>query len=158
MSKRGMTKVMTETRVDQTTGEVKEITTVAQTKYAAEPGYVKLYLEDITYLTKLPKGSEGILYGILKQMSYKQQIVLNKYIKEGIAEEAGITLKTVDNNISVFVNNGVLIRVGRGVYEVNTYIFGKGNWKDILKHRRGLKLEIEYAPDSGRVIQFKSSK
>lgn len=149
-----LVKLVTETKVDNETGEVKEIVTTEHTRFASEPGYVKLYLQDIAYLTKLPKGSEGILYGVLRHVNYNHQVVLNKYIKEQIAADAGVTLKTVNNNITTFTKYGVLIRVATGVYEINTFLFGKGHWKDILKHRKGLKLEIEYNAESDRVVKF----
>jgi len=143
-----------ETRTENTeTGEVTETSTSKVFKAEAEPNYIKLYLEDISYLNKLPKGTDSIIYELLKYINYKQEIYINAHLKKQIAENLNMKLQSINNSISNLTKEEVLIRIDRGVYTINSYIFGKGSWKDIIKHRKSLKLEIFYDFKNGKIIK-----
>lgn len=135
------------------TGEVKETSTTKVFKAEAEPNYIKLYLQDISYLKRLPKGSDSIIYELLKYINYEQEIIINSHIKKKIATALKLNEKTINNSITNLVKNEILIRIDRGVYQINSFIFGKGSWKDIIKHRKSLKLEIFYEYQRERTIK-----
>ncbi len=135
-------------------GEIIETTNTSRFKAEVEPSYIKLYIEDIAYFYKLDISSD-LMYALLKYVNYEQEIVVNKTIKERIAKELNKSLSYVNNNITKLVKNEVIIRAGTGLYELNTYLFGKGNWKDILKHRRSLELNVFYNFQEERVIEKK---
>jgi len=140
------------TTINQETGEITEQQVVKQHKAEVEPSYIKLYLEDIAYFNGLNIKSD-LLYELLRYVNYEQEIVLNKTIKGRVAEKIGKSLSYVNNQLTNLVNEEVLIRVGVGVYQLNTYLFGKGSWKDILKHRKSLHLEVFYSYQEGRTIK-----
>ena len=134
-----------ETRTENIeTGEIKETTSSKQFKAESEPTYIKLYLEDIAYFHRLPKGMPNFIYELLPLVNYQHQIVINKYIKDGIAKKLDVSNGYIDNSLSKLVKEEILIRVGRGTFELNSFLFGKGKWKDIIKHRKSLKLEVFY--------------
>ena len=135
------------------TGKIIETSTSKTYKIEAEPNYIKLYLADISYLNNLPKGTDIIIYELLKYINYEHQIVVNKHIKEQIAQKLNLGVGHISNSIVKLTKNEILIRIDRGVYEINSYIFGKGSWKDIIKHRKSLKLEIFYDFKNGRTIK-----
>lgn len=140
-----------ETRTENNeTGEVKETSTSKQFKAEAEPSYIKLYLEDIAYFHKLPKGIPNFIYELLPLTNYQHQIAITKYQKDVIAEKLNVSIGYIDNSLSKLVKEEILIRVGRGTYELNSYLFGKGSWKDIIKHRNSLKLEVFYQYKEGK--------
>jgi len=142
------------TRIDKETGEVISTTHTKQFKTASEPNYIKLYIQDISYLNELPSGTDRIIYAMLPYINYQQEIYINSHNKRKMAEEVGVSDKHISNTIVKLVKKEILIRIDRGVYQLNTFIFGKGPWKDILKHRSSLKLEVFYDWKNGRTLKL----
>lgn len=140
--------------VNNETGEVTETTRSRSFKAESEPNYVKLYIQDISYLNNLPVGTDKIIYALLPYVNYEQEIYINSHNKKIIANELGVSVGHVSNRISKLAKLEVLIRVDRGVYELNTYLFGKGSWKDILKHRNDLSISMFYDWKNGRRVEI----
>lgn len=137
-------------------GETKQSEKTHTVNWGREPNYVKLYLDDVLYLSDLPKGLNSILYALIKRMHYGNELVLNAALKRMIAKEVGLGLSSVNNAISKFVKGKLLERIDTGIYLVNPQLFGKGEWKDISKIRlratydlkgRTIMAEIEEAGD-----------
>jgi len=103
--------------------------------WGAEPNYIKLYLDDVLYLSDLPKGLNSILYAFLKRMSYGNQLVINAALKRQVAKEVDLSVSSINNAITNFVKGDLFERVDTGLYQVNPHLFGKGEWKDIAKIR-----------------------
>lgn len=103
--------------------------------WGSEPNYVKLYLDNILYLSDLPKGLNSVLAALLKRMSYGNQLVINAALKRQIAEEIGLSVSSINNAITKFVKGKLLERIDTGLYLVNPHLFGKGEWKNIAKIR-----------------------
>lgn len=119
-----------------------------------EPQFIKLYLQDILYLSDLPKHHEKILFELLKRANYAgkkygMEITLNAAIKRRIAEELGIqNIRSINNALSDLVKGEVLYRTDTGVYTLNPYLFGRGNWQDISR----LRLEVNYDNIKGKTF------
>jgi len=113
-----------------------------------EPDFVKLYIQDILYLTKLPQGLNGLLMSLLKRMQYDNTLIIIKAIKENIAKELNLSFKTVEQYIGALLKNNILLKLTdeRSVYTVNPFYFGKGEWKNI----KSLRIIIEYSVLKGR--------
>lgn len=128
--------------VDGLTGEVleKETTTSYTRELPSEPAYIKLYLEDVLYLSNMEPSQSGLVYALLQKMNYDCQIVINPAIRRQIANQLNIKVSTLNNNISKLVKGEVIERIDSGIYRANPYLFGRGNWKDINK----LRLEVDY--------------
>lgn len=114
-----------------------------------EDDFVKLYLSDIGYFHHLQPNQQELLYHFLKKMNYDNQLVVNKTIKEMIAKDSGKTLRTIENALTAYVDCGIFLRHGRGVYLANPYLFGKGYFEDIQK----IRMEIIYTNEG---IKLKS--
>ena len=138
---KNLSSIQKETTIDKN-GEIQEKTTTRHFKAEAEPGYIKLYLNNISYLHNLEKSLPPIIFELLNLVNYEQRIVINSFIKKEIAKKIGCSENHINNCITKLVKREIIIRIGRGVYEINTYIFAKGSWKDILKNRTKLKLDI----------------
>lgn len=136
--------------VDYTTGEVKSRTTTKRYR-GDEPSYIKLYLQDISYLHGLPTTAGDLMHELLNYVTYgTQEIVLTATIKKRIADSIGIATKTLDNRLQDLVKKGIIDRVGSGTFTLNPYLFGKGDWKTILELRNSnIHLEIVYDKKTG---------
>lgn len=133
------------TTVDHETGEIKESTTVRAIK-GEEPSYIKLYLQDISYLYGLPATAGDLMHELLQYVTYgTQQIILNASVKERICKVTGIAKQTLNNRLQDLVNKGIIARDGRGVFVLNPYLFGKGDWKSVRELRsKNIHLKIVY--------------
>lgn len=123
--------------------------------WGAEPPFVKLYLQDVLYISDIPKSHENILFQLLKRASYAgdkygMSVTLSSGMKKIIAEELNITnVRSINNALSDLVKGKILIRIATGVYQFNSYFFGKGDWQDIAR----LRLEINYDEIQGRTFK-----
>lgn len=120
-----------------------------------EPPYIKLYLQDILYLTDIPNKHESVLYQLLKRITYAgeengMEVVVNSSLKRRIAKELGFkNIGSISNALTDLVKGKILIRKDVGIYQFNPYFFGKGDWQDISR----LRLEINYDEIKGRTFK-----
>lgn len=121
--------------INEETGEI--LRTKTNVQFDREPDFVKIYLDCLGVFTNnngLDKSLNDMLLSVLKRMTYasdNQIVVLNAYIKNNICEETGKSIKRLNQAITIWVKEKILIRVGRGVYKINPFIFGRGDWRDI---------------------------
>ena len=126
--------------IDEATGELVETKNLQTSKVEAEPDFIKLYVADIVRLKDLPKGCNPILHKLLQYMNYRNEVVINAYIKKTIAEEIGMQVNSIEHNLKVLADNGIITRIAQGTYFVNPDLFGKGRWQDI----RELRMTVKY--------------
>lgn len=108
-----------------------------------EPDYIKLYLTDISKIFNVP--NTGVLYELLKIMSYSNEIFLNSSIRKRICDNLNIKNQSFNNLLLVLKKQEILIEKEKGIFLFNPYIFGKGKWKDILDLRNeNIELKITY--------------
>lgn len=123
--------------------------------WGSEPAYIKLYLQDVLYLSDMPTKHSAILYELLKRASYAgdkdgMQVIINASLKRRIKETLGFkNMSSVNNAITDFVKGKILYRVDVGMYNFNPYLFGKGDWQDISR----LRLEINYDEIKGKTFK-----
>lgn len=105
-------------------------------------------------MSDLPKHHEKILFELLKRATYAgekygMEITLNASIKKRIADTLEIkNIRTINNVLTDLVKGQILIRADIGVYTLNPYLFGKGDWQDISR----LRLEVSYDAIKGRTF------
>ena len=128
------------------TGEIKQRSTNQTISFESEPSYIKLYLQDIMYLSDMPKHYVALTESLLKRISYASDedgmcVTLVPRIKKKILEELGWTsMSSLDNALQQLLKGKILIRIDRGVFRFNPYLFGCGDWQDIAK----LRLTVTY--------------
>lgn len=140
-------KQSTETTIDSKTGEILEVTDRKEYKIPKEPDYIKLYIQDISFLMNLP--NNDVLFCLLKKMNYDGEVIIIKPIAEEICQLAN--LKNTEyfyKIIKKYCEKNILIKKDRGLYLMNPYYFGRGKWEDIQK----IRLQIDYTPHEGRKI------
>ena len=132
--------------IDLASGEVVRSTENIVKGYTSEPLYIKLYLHDILYLSDLPKTHDKILLSLLKKSTwanseYGMVVTLSAGMKRIMATELGFNnARTINNALSDFVKAEILKRLEVGVYQLNPYLFGRGEWQDI----ENLRMTIHY--------------
>jgi hypothetical protein len=134
-------------------GEVKNYNkqTVTSYKLAQEPPYVKMYVDTILYLKKLPKVYNPILFCILKRLPWAnedQRIPINAALKRDMAKTLKCSVSKINNALTELVKSNVLKREDIGYYSVNPNLFGRGEWKDISR----LRLEVTF-DNKGKTIK-----
>lgn len=141
-----------DTEYDSQTGEVTRRKTTFE--FSKEPAYVKLYFDCLGVYIKnegLTSSLNDMLVEVLRRSTYAeegQMVYLNAFVKDQICKATGKSMERLKQAIRIWIKNKILVRVARGVYQVNPYIFGKGEWRNIANLRAtfdfsGGKIEVE---------------
>lgn len=144
-----------ETMVIDQYGEFVEKRANKTLSWGAEPNFVKLYLNDVVYMSDLPSSNAAVLHQLIGRATYAgeangMQIIINKYVKEQVKNKLGYkSIGSVENAITQLVKGKILYRIDRGVYNLNPYLFGKGDWQDICR----LRLEVNYDDIKGKTFK-----
>ena len=160
-----ITRSNTTTTIDSN-GEVSSQTRSFTIQYPQEPPFIKLYLHDVCYFQDMPRSYSNVLYELFKRMSYAGDptgdedwekdtgscgmiVYLNSEMKRSIMKNIGITSMQSLNNILTNLTKGkLLLNIGRGTFRLNPHLFGRGDWKNIVK----LQMTLTY-DDMGRTYQ-----
>lgn len=148
--------------VDTQTGEViSETSTHTQkVRLPKEPDFVKLYLDHLGAFKGVQPSMNPILAEFLKRTTYANPddtnggmlLLVNKVVKDFIAQKCGISTSRVNEALGDFVRKGYMQRIGTGAYQLNPLIFGKGEWKDIS----AIRATYDYATGEARAEIIKS--
>ena len=143
--------------VDGQTGVVNEQERMKVVRLPQEPPYVKMYIDDLTSVLKLPIGIRGMLYALVERIDYDGIITLGSTSKKKMAERLKLTVGTFDNYLTKLVKTGVLKRIGRGEFEVNPNLFARGDWADIRRRRdnfdKSFRMTVTYSPNGNRKVE-----
>jgi len=137
------------------TGELITKKTNRTLSWGNEPAYVKLYLDNILYLSDMPTKHASVLYALLKRASYAgeeegMQVIVNASLKRRIQESLGFkNISSINNAITDLTKGKIIYRVDVGIYNFNPHLFGKGEWQDIAR----LRLEVDYDSIKGRTFK-----
>ena len=125
---------------DKETGEVIEHTETRYKQISIEPNYVKVYVDATIALLGRSKTSKeaDVLLILAKNMTYMSENIPNKVyvdktLKDYIIEQTGIKEGTLKNMLTDFVKRDIIRRIGKGVYQLNPFMFAKGNWSAIRR-------------------------
>lgn len=144
-----------ETSVMNEHGEIVSKRANQTLSWGEEPSYIKLYLQDIMYLSDMPKKYVAVTEALLKRIAYAGDeeglcVSLLPRTKKAICNELGWkTVASLDNALQKLLAGKIIYRVDRGMYRFNPYLFGKGDWQDIAR----LRLEINYSEIKGRTFK-----
>lgn len=111
-----------------------------------EPPYIKLYLNDLMFVSDMPKHYTNLVFSLLKRVSYAGDedgmcVTLVPRTKKAICQELGwAKTSSLDNALQRLLKGKILFRVDRGIYRLNPYLFGKGDWQDIAR----IRMEVFY--------------
>lgn len=145
-----MSKLVTErTVINELTGEVThaERHIISTERLDREPPYIKMYIQDIGHWQGLTSGETAILHLVSSTVDYDGVVTLSKYAKDKIKKTLGVTDGFIRNTISKLVSKSMLLKTEdySGVYKLNPFWFGRGEWKDILEQRKAFVVQITRA-------------
>jgi len=133
-------------------GEITEHTKTSRYKVSSEEDYLKVYIRTMSCLHNVHGIAVPVLNELLMRVGYNNQIVLAPSIRQDIADSVGIKPNTLTRRLTDLCDAKLLIKEGTNVYTINTYVFGRGKWADILEHRKSLPLKIVFAPEGVEFI------
>lgn len=142
-------KQSTDETVVDSAGKVIQKRSTRVISWGEEPAYIKLYVKDLMYMADMPKQYANLTMSLLKRVSYAGEqdgmcVTLVPRIKKSICQELGWEkVSTLDNALQKLLKGKIIYRVDRGVYRLNPYLFGKGDWADISKIRMEIGYSIE---------------
>lgn len=139
--------------IDYHTGEVVREITTAKTFPLKEPPYVKIYLDDLASLLKIPNAQKNVLQLMLAQLDFEGYIALSPRYRKKMCEELGISAPALRNNISKLCKTGIIRRSSYGEYQANPNYFARGKWESILKQRMDFALTVTYKVNGEREIK-----
>lgn len=135
------------TTIDSKTGEVLENTDRKEYIVTKEPDFIKLYIDDLSYLLKLP--NNDVLMCLLMRMDYYGHVTLVKASVDEICKTANLKNSTYFYSLlKKYIDKQILIKEHKGIYLFNPYFFARGKWVDIEK----IRMSIDYVPGLGRQI------
>ena len=116
-------------------------------KIATEEDYVKIYSSGMHYLSDIPSDCWKLLTILLPYMTfaerpdsptyrYSMTIIISADLKKRITEQMNYkSVNAVSNLITELTDSGILKRLARSIYRVNPYIFGRGEFRDVVMLR-----------------------
>jgi hypothetical protein len=141
------------TQVDHETGEVTRESMVQSTGFMSEPPYIKMYLDDLSQILDIPSGPRAVLDLMLLKLDYEGYITLSTRYRRQMAETLGIQDQSLRNCINRLVKSNIISNSGRGEYQVNPFLFARGDWKRVCEMRQDFTLKITYSETGGRRIE-----
>lgn len=158
----GMGVLQTTKIVTTAEGKVERSETISYKKTGKEDDFVKTYINELALLRGIQAKEKDVLNELLKRMGYDNRVVLSMGVKEEICRDLNImrrhkvdketgevdfsnidddgNLKPSTNALNVMVTRlcvaEVIKKVGKGIYEVNPHIFGKGPWENVKRIRK----------------------
>ena len=122
--------------------------TVHQTyKMDTEDSYVKFYFEGLAYIRDMPSDCFALLCKLMELCTYAEptqadgtndsfHINLMTSRKKRIADEMGYkNIKSVSNLLTELIDGGVLFRLDKSCYRLNPWLFGRGEWRNMVAIR-----------------------
>ncbi|MEI7795607.1 MAG: replication/maintenance protein RepL [Methylococcaceae bacterium] len=141
--------------IDKHTGEITldEVVLTDISGLAAEPAYVKLYIDDLGRLCNLTDGQRSILLYVAACVDYSGFVLLPTGQKERIAKSAGCSISAINNAITHFCKNNILRKEGGGLYELNPDYFARGKWREIRERRKEFYTKTTYRRDGTKEVE-----
>ncbi len=143
------------THIDKQTGEVL-YDNIVQTDIgiiAAEPAYVKLYIDDLGGLHDLSNGQRSILLYISSYSGYDGYVSLPLGIKNKIAKQADCTVSAINTAIMKLCKVNLLRHDDVGLYELNPDYFARGKWREIRERRKEFYTKTTYRRDGTKEVE-----
>lgn len=160
------------TDFDSSTGEITRHTEQFTIKGQNEEEYIKVYYNTLLTFKGISTILTPVLLAMGEHMTYAnskqggQRIKFDAFVKENICAKCGMGQDRLNQLIRLMIDNDVIRRIYkkdkdgnpteacyRGLYEVNPFIMGKGDWSDI----KTLRTQFNYM-DGTAVTAYENEK
>ena len=123
----GSQTVFTETKVDQTTGELIPTRWIKRSVQNAEM-FIRTYVEDMGKLAKCSGAEQSVILCCLKYLDYNTNIMyLDSLRRDEICVCGALKKSTVNTSISRLVKKNILIKESNSKYILNPKLFFFGS-------------------------------
>lgn len=123
-------------------GDVHEIVGAPQKKFkrkTEEPGFVKLYLDDLKLLSGVRGRDMNAFTALIPRIGYDSRLDLTTAVRDALVAELGWKSRSeLNNSLTRLKNKGLLISAGRGSYIINPALIAKGGWEDVKQIRMSI--------------------
>lgn len=145
-----VTKIISRQTISTETGEILEDDLEKQTKIGKEPPFIKVYTDCMLVLNNIDTALSAPLiafgnhmtFANDKSLAFRHVVRTDSLVRADVANRCGVSDIMVKKWIKKFVEAEIFIPIvddhgkrKRGVYYVNPWVIGKGEWKDIKKLR-----------------------
>lgn len=127
-----------------------------------EPDYIKIYTDCMLVFNQMDVALSPFIIAFGRHMTYANAgnanfrctVRTDELVRRDVAEYCGVTDRRVKQAITALVEAEVFIPVEiegkrkRGIYFVNPWVVGKGEWKDI----KALRAQFEYVSGASSVM------
>lgn len=103
-------------------------------------------LVDYVQVNGFSKSVVSLLHELLKNMNQDGKIVANAALKRDMSKKIQITVGSIDNMIGKMIEEGLLTRLDRGMYEPSREL------KQIMQVSETLEMTIVYTDGGKRII------
>ena len=104
------------------------------------------FLTDYVQINGYSKSVVSLLHELLKNMNQDGKIVVNAALKRDISKKIQITVGSIDNMIGKMIEEGLLNRLDRGMYEP------VADLKKMMQASEALEITIIYTDEGKRII------
>lgn len=163
-----MTKLVHErTVVNNLTGEItkSDVYIDSTTPVGREPAYIKMYFADLAMWHGLTKTESDVLHAITGTVDYEGVVQLTTFMKKKIIARLGIAPSTFANCLTKLLEKQIIFRIpdAKQVFNLNPFLFGRGDWKDILEQRKAFCVQITKSyglpmPETKNMASFSTFK
>lgn len=137
------------TIVTMETGEIVE--TVNKKEWIVpreEPDFIKLYISAALEFNNVSCANAPLMTELLKYVTYAddaelggQMVFLNGMLKDRICKKLHYADCTLRANMKKLCDGKIIRKVGKDTYQLNPFIFGKGDWNSIKNLRASFDWE-----------------
>lgn len=104
------------------------------------------FLTDYVQISGFSKSVVSLLHELLKNMNQDGKIVVNAALKREISKKIQISVGSIDNMIGKMIEEGLLNRLDRGMYEPIEEM------KQMMQASEELIMTIAYTDEGKRII------
>lgn len=111
-----------------------------------------------TFVLCYPQSIGRVDMQIMRYMNNENRVYLDRERRKAISVTLSCSVGHVSNEITSMIKNNVLLRVGKGEYMVNPYLYTKGSRRNLGKMREAYMRIRNRMLEEGGAIQKRGAK
>lgn len=161
-----ITKIVSRQVVSEETGEILSGELEKTNRVGKEPPFIKIYTDCMLVLNNIDAALSAPLIAFCNHLTYANEKTLafrhivrtDSMVRADVAARCGVTDAMVKKWVQKFVECEIFIPIvengkkKRGIYYVNPWVIGRGEWKDIKKLRGEFVLSNDTAKIGSCII------
>lgn len=126
--------------VDSSSGEIIDSSSEKTVRYLPGASYLKAFYKNPMFHTPMPHASRTLLFAMASLnphiVSQTTCVFIEGESRQKIKDEYGLCESTLKKSLSWLVENGYVRKCGRGMYEVNPYLYARGQSISVLQKQK----------------------